>query len=151
VLCANLQKSLKIGSDGLSGQAGEFVYSCSQASKALKEESIYTILVNPNTATIATSKGLADNVYFGPSTHEMIIQYQKPDGIYATWWTDSARGRHQARLRICHPWRAGAWHSNRDNRQAALRSGDGAHKREVCAERNRDDDRSRRLEYIARY
>jgi len=46
-------------------QAGEFVYSCSQAFKAL-EESIYTILVNPNIATFATSTGLADNVYFRP-------------------------------------------------------------------------------------
>lgn len=63
-------------------------YSGSQAIKALKEEGIYTILVNPNIATIATSKGLADKVYFLPVTPEFvrkIIQYEKPDGIYVTF------------------------------------------------------------------
>jgi carbamoyl-phosphate synthase/aspartate carbamoyltransferase len=64
---------IALGSDDLSGQTGEFVCSYSQAFKAL-EESIYTILVNPNIATIATSKGLADNVYFRHLTHEIIIQ-----------------------------------------------------------------------------
>jgi carbamoylphosphate synthase large subunit len=67
--------------------------------KALKEESIYTILINPNIEMIATSKGLADNFYLQPLliTHEMIVQYQKPDGIYATSWTDNAQGRHKAK------------------------------------------------------
>jgi carbamoyl-phosphate synthase/aspartate carbamoyltransferase len=91
---ANVQKVLILGSGGLSiGQAGEFDYSGSQAIKALKEEGIYTILVNPNIATIATSKGLADKVYFLPVTPEFvrkIIQYEKPDGIYVTFGGQTA-------------------------------------------------------------
>ena len=65
------------------GQAGESDYSGSQAIKAFKEEGVYTILVNPNIATIATSKGLANKVYFLHVTPEFvrkIIQYEKPDG-----------------------------------------------------------------------
>src|SRR6266852_2721199 len=77
---------------GSGGQGGEFVYSCLKLSR----RNIYTILV-PNIATIATSKGLADNVYFRTLTHEIIIQYQKSDGVYTTWWIDNARGRHQVR------------------------------------------------------
>ncbi|KAH9170024.1 carbamoyl-phosphate synth [Lactarius sanguifluus] len=91
---ADVQKVLILGSGGLSiGQAGEFDYSGSQAIKALKEEGIYTILVNPNIATIATSKGLADKVYFLPVTPEFvrkIIQYEKPDGIYVTFGGQTA-------------------------------------------------------------
>ena len=91
---ANVQKVLVLGSGGLSiGQAGEFDYSGSQAIKALKEEGIYTILVNPNIATIATSKGLADKVYFLPVTPEFvrkIIKYEKPDGIYVTFGGQTA-------------------------------------------------------------
>lgn len=91
---ANVQKVLILGSGGLSiGQAGEFDYSGSQAIKALKEEGIYTILVNPNIATIATSRGLADKVYFLPVTPEFvrkIIQYEKPDGIYVTFGGQTA-------------------------------------------------------------
>lgn len=65
----DVRKALILGSGGLSiGQAGELDYSGSQAIKVLKEEGIYTILVNPNIATIATSNGLADNVYFLPVT-----------------------------------------------------------------------------------
>lgn len=90
----NVQKVLILGSGGLSiGQAGEFDYSGSQAIKALKEEGIYTILLNPNIATIATSKGLADKVYFLPVTPEFvrkIIQYEKPDGIYVTFGGQTA-------------------------------------------------------------
>ncbi|KIM31363.1 hypothetical protein M408DRAFT_64583 [Serendipita vermifera MAFF 305830] len=90
----NVTKVLVLGSGGLSiGQAGEFDYSGSQALKALKEEGIYTILVNPNIATIATSKGLADKVYFLPVTPEFvrkIIQYEKPDGIYVTFGGQTA-------------------------------------------------------------
>ncbi|KAL6299175.1 carbamoyl-phosphate synthase [Sparassis latifolia] len=90
----NVQKVLVLGSGGLSiGQAGEFDYSGSQAIKALKQESIYTILVNPNIATIATSKGLADKVYFLPVTPEFvrkIIKYEKPDGIYVTFGGQTA-------------------------------------------------------------
>ncbi|THH31670.1 hypothetical protein EUX98_g2495 [Antrodiella citrinella] len=91
---ANVQKVLILGSGGLSiGQAGEFDYSGSQAIKALKGEGIYTILVNPNIATIATSKGLADKVYFLPVTPEFvrkIIKYEKPDGIYVTFGGQTA-------------------------------------------------------------
>jgi len=68
-----------------------------QAFKALKEEGIHTVLVNPNIEMIVTLKGLADNFYLQPLTHEMIIQYQKSDGIYATSWTDNAQGRQQAK------------------------------------------------------
>jgi len=91
---ADVQKVLILGSGGLSiGQAGEFDYSGSQAIKALKEEGIYTILVNPNIATIATSKGLADKVYFLPVTPDFvrkIIKYEKPDGIYVTFGGQTA-------------------------------------------------------------
>ncbi|OJA11339.1 hypothetical protein AZE42_04930 [Rhizopogon vesiculosus] len=91
---AVVQKVLILGSGGLSiGQAGEFDYSGSQAIKALKGEGIYTILVNPNIATIATSKGLADKVYFLPVTPDFvrkIIKYEKPDGIYVTFGGQTA-------------------------------------------------------------
>jgi carbamoyl-phosphate synthase/aspartate carbamoyltransferase len=89
-----VSKVLSLGSGGLSiGQAGEFDYSGSQAIKALKEEGIYTVLVNPNIATIATSKGLADKVYFLPVTPvfvRKIIKYEKPDGIYVTFGGQTA-------------------------------------------------------------
>lgn len=73
--------------------AGEFDYSGSQAIKALKEEGIYTILINPNIATIQTSKGLADKVYFLPLTPEFVrkvILHEKPDGIYCTFGGQTA-------------------------------------------------------------
>lgn len=89
-----VKKVLVLGSGGLSiGQAGEFDYSGSQAIKALKQEGIYTILVNPNIATIQTSKGLADKVYFLPVTPEFvlkIIKHEKPDGIYCTFGGQTA-------------------------------------------------------------
>jgi carbamoyl-phosphate synthase/aspartate carbamoyltransferase len=88
-----MRKVLILGSGGLSiGQAGEFDYSGSQAIKALKEESIYTILINPNIATIQTSKGLADKVYFLPVTPEFVrkvIKHEKPDGEFVSTWTKS--------------------------------------------------------------
>lgn len=91
---ANVKKVLVLGSGGLSiGQAGEFDYSGSQAIKALKEEGIYTVLVNPNIATIQTSKGLADKVYFLPVNPEFvrkIIKHEKPDGIYVTFGGQTA-------------------------------------------------------------
>ncbi|ORE07621.1 carbamoyl-phosphate synth [Rhizopus microsporus var. microsporus] len=90
----SVEKVLVLGSGGLSiGQAGEFDYSGSQAIKALKEEGIYTVLINPNIATIQTSKGLADKVYFLPVTPEFVrkvIQYEKPDGIYVTFGGQTA-------------------------------------------------------------
>ncbi|KAH8109140.1 carbamoyl-phosphate synth [Phellopilus nigrolimitatus] len=91
---SDVHKVLILGSGGLSiGQAGEFDYSGSQAIKALKEEGIYTVLVNPNIATIATSKGLADKVYFLPVTPDFvrrIIRYERPDGIYVTFGGQTA-------------------------------------------------------------
>ncbi|KAJ3011442.1 hypothetical protein HKX48_006837 [Thoreauomyces humboldtii] len=88
------RKVLILGSGGLSiGQAGEFDYSGSQAIKALKEEGIYTILINPNIATIQTSQGLADKVYFLPVTPEFVrkvIKHEKPDGIYCTFGGQTA-------------------------------------------------------------
>jgi carbamoyl-phosphate synthase/aspartate carbamoyltransferase len=80
-----VQKILLLGSGGLSiGQAGEFDYSGSQAIKALKEEGKEVILVNPNIATVQTSVGMADKVYFQPVTKDMvisIIEKEKPDSI----------------------------------------------------------------------
>lgn len=80
-----IQKVLLVGSGGLSiGQAGEFDYSGSQAIKALKEENIYTILLNPNIATVQTSAQMADKVYFLPVTVEFVsevIKKERPDGI----------------------------------------------------------------------
>ncbi|KAI5785501.1 hypothetical protein DFH27DRAFT_575816 [Peziza echinospora] len=88
------KKTLVLGSGGLSiGQAGEFDYSGSQAIKALKEEGIYTILINPNIATIQTSKGLADKVYFLPVTAEFVrkvIKHERPDSIYVTFGGQTA-------------------------------------------------------------
>lgn len=89
-----VRKVLVLGSGGLSiGQAGEFDYSGSQAIKALKEEGIYTILINPNIATIQTSKGLADKVYFLPVTAEFVrkvIKHERPDAIYVTFGGQTA-------------------------------------------------------------
>ncbi|MBN1542782.1 ATP-grasp domain-containing protein, partial [candidate division KSB1 bacterium] len=79
------KKVLILGSSALKiGEAGEFDYSGSQAIKALKEEGVGTILVNPNIATIQTSDYLADEVYFLPVTPyfvEQVIKKEKPDGI----------------------------------------------------------------------
>lgn len=69
------KKVLILGSGGLSiGQAGEFDYSGSQAIKALKEEGIQTVLINPNIATVQTSKGMADKTYFLPITPDYVTQ-----------------------------------------------------------------------------
>ena len=80
-----LKKVLVLGSGALKiGQAGEFDYSGSQALKALREEGISSVLVNPNIATIQTSEGIADKVYFLPVTPffvEEIIKKEQPDGI----------------------------------------------------------------------
>ncbi len=79
------KKVIILGSSALKiGEAGEFDYSGSQAIKALKEEGVYTVLMNPNIATIQTSDHLADQVYFLPVTPyfvEQVIQKEKPDGI----------------------------------------------------------------------
>ncbi|XP_036406499.1 CAD protein isoform X1 [Megalops cyprinoides] len=88
------RKVLILGSGGLSiGQAGEFDYSGSQAIKALKEENIQTVLINPNIATVQTSKGLADKVYFLPITPEyvtQVIKNERPDGVLLTFGGQTA-------------------------------------------------------------
>ncbi len=82
---AKYMKVLLLGSGALKiGEAGEFDYSGSQALKALKEEGIDTVLINPNIATVQTSEGVADQIYFLPVTPyfvEKVIQKEKPDGI----------------------------------------------------------------------
>ena len=81
----SIKKVLLLGSGALKiGEAGEFDYSGSQALKALKEEGIETILINPNIATVQTSEGVADRIYFLPVTPyfvERVIQKEHPDGI----------------------------------------------------------------------
>ncbi len=81
----NIKKVLVLGSGALKiGEAGEFDYSGSQALKAMKEEGIKTVLINPNIATVQTSKGIADEIYFLPVTPyfvEQVILKEKPDGI----------------------------------------------------------------------
>ena len=81
----SIKKVLVLGSGALKiGQAGEFDYSGSQALKALKEEGIETILINPNIATVQTSEQVADKVYFLPVTAyfvEKVIQKEAPQGI----------------------------------------------------------------------
>ena len=81
----DIQKVLILGSGALKiGEAGEFDYSGSQALKAIKEEGIQTVLINPNIATVQTSEGVADTVYFLPVTPffvEKVIEKERPEGI----------------------------------------------------------------------
>ena len=81
----DIKKVLLLGSGALKiGEAGEFDYSGSQALKALKEEGIQTVLINPNIATVQTSEGVADQIYFLPVTPyfvEKVIEKERPDGI----------------------------------------------------------------------
>ena len=81
----NIKKVLLLGSGALKiGEAGEFDYSGSQALKAMKEEGITTVLINPNIATVQTSEGFADKIYFLPVTPyfvEKVIKKEQPDGI----------------------------------------------------------------------
>lgn len=80
-----IKKVLLLGSGALKiGEAGEFDYSGSQALKALREEGVYTILINPNIATVQTSEGVADQIYFLPVQPyfvERVIEKERPDGI----------------------------------------------------------------------
>ncbi|KAK2575539.1 hypothetical protein KPH14_011259 [Odynerus spinipes] len=91
---ARPKKVLILGSGGLSiGQAGEFDYSGSQAIKALREESIQTLLINPNIATVQTSKGMADKVYFLPIIPEyveQVIRSERPDAVLLTFGGQTA-------------------------------------------------------------
>ncbi|XP_014614948.1 PREDICTED: CAD protein-like, partial [Polistes canadensis] len=88
------KKVLILGSGGLSiGQAGEFDYSGSQAIKALQEECIQTLLINPNIATVQTTKGMADKVYFLPIIPdyvEQVIRSERPDGVLLTFGGQTA-------------------------------------------------------------
>eukprot|EP01116_Phalansterium_solitarium_P021821 TRINITY_DN6959_c0_g1_i2.p1 TRINITY_DN6959_c0_g1~~TRINITY_DN6959_c0_g1_i2.p1 ORF type:complete len:1884 (-),score=892.07 TRINITY_DN6959_c0_g1_i2:456-6107(-) len=89
-----VDKVLLLGSGGLSiGQAGEFDYSGSQAIKALKQEGVTVVLINPNIATVQTTTGLADKVYFLPLTPDFItrvLEIEKPDGILVTFGGQTA-------------------------------------------------------------
>jgi len=89
-----IKKVLLLGSGALKiGQAGEFDYSGSQALKALKEENIKTVLINPNIATVQTSQGVADTVYFLPvktNFVERIIEKERPDGILLSFGGQTA-------------------------------------------------------------
>ena len=80
-----VEKVILLGSGALKiGEAGEFDYSGSQALKALKEEGVYTVLINPNIATIQTSENIADKVYLLPVTPdyvEEVIKKERPQGI----------------------------------------------------------------------
>ena len=89
-----ISKVLLLGSGALKiGQAGEFDYSGAQALKALKEEGIHSVLINPNIATVQTSKDVADTVYFQPVTPEFverIIEKERPDGILLSFGGQTA-------------------------------------------------------------
>ena len=88
------KKVLLLGSGALKiGQAGEFDYSGAQALKALKEEGIHSVLINPNIATVQTSKDVADTVYFQPVTPEFverIIEKERPDGVFLSFGGQTA-------------------------------------------------------------
>lgn len=89
-----IKKVLLLGSGALKiGQAGEFDYSGAQALKALKEEGIHSVLINPNIATVQTSQGVADTVYFQPVQPdfvERIIEKERPDGILLSFGGQTA-------------------------------------------------------------
>ena len=90
----NIKKVLLLGSGALKiGEAGEFDYSGSQALKALKEEGIETVLINPNIATVQTSEGVADKIYFLPVTPyfvEKVIAKERPDGVLLSFGGQTA-------------------------------------------------------------
>ncbi|MEE3407593.1 MAG: carbamoyl phosphate synthase large subunit, partial [Candidatus Cryptobacteroides sp.] len=90
----NIRKVLILGSGALKiGQAGEFDYSGSQALKAIREEGIETVLINPNIATVQTSEGVADKIYFLPVTPyfvEKVIMKEQPQGILLSFGGQTA-------------------------------------------------------------
>lgn len=90
----SIKKVIILGSGALKiGEAGEFDYSGSQALKALKEEGVETVLINPNIATVQTSEGIADKIYFLPVTPyfvERVIKKEKPDGILLSFGGQTA-------------------------------------------------------------
>ena len=90
----NIKKVLLLGSGALKiGEAGEFDYSGSQALKALREEGVATILINPNIATVQTSEGVADKIYFLPVQPyfvERVIEKERPEGILLSFGGQTA-------------------------------------------------------------
>lgn len=90
----SIKKVVVLGSGALKiGEAGEFDYSGSQALKALREEGVYTVLINPNIATVQTSEGIADKIYFLPVTPyfvEKVIKKEQPDGILLSFGGQTA-------------------------------------------------------------
>jgi carbamoyl-phosphate synthase large subunit len=90
----DIKKVVVLGSGALKiGEAGEFDYSGSQALKALREENVFTVLINPNIATVQTSEGIADKIYYLPVTPyfvEKVIQKEKPDGILLSFGGQTA-------------------------------------------------------------
>ena len=87
----SIKKVLLLGSGALKiGEAGEFDYSGSQALKALREEGIYTVLINPNIATVQTSEGVADQIYFLPVQPYFVGDRERASGWYfaGLWWAD---------------------------------------------------------------
>lgn len=110
----SIKKVVVLGSGALKiGEAGEFDYSGSQALKALREEGVYTVLINPNIATVQTSEGIADKIYFLPVTPhfvEKVLEKEKPDGILLAFggqtalncgtelYKNGALERHQVRV-----------------------------------------------------
>ena len=89
-----IKKVLLLGSGALKiGEAGEFDYSGSQALKALREEGIYSVLINPNIATVQTSEGVADKIYYLPVTPEFVeqvIEKERPEGILLSFGGQTA-------------------------------------------------------------
>ena len=114
----SIKKVLLLGSGALKiGEAGEFDYSGSQALKALKEEGIETVLINPNIATVQTSEGVADQIYFLPVTPyfiERVIEKERPQGIMLAFGGQTALN---CGVELYQKWCVGkiqspsAWHS----------------------------------------
>ena len=93
-MAIDVNKVIVLGSGALKiGEAGEFDYSGSQALKALREEGVYTVLINPNIATVQTSEHIADKIYFLPVTPyfvEKVIEKEKPDGVLLSFGGQTA-------------------------------------------------------------
>ncbi len=93
-MAKEIKKVLLLGSGALKiGEAGEFDYSGSQALKALREEGLYSVLINPNIATVQTSEGVADKIYYLPITPEyveQVIEKERPDGIFLSFGGQTA-------------------------------------------------------------
>ena len=104
----NIKKVLLLGSGGLKiGQAGEFDYSGTQAIKALKEEGVKVVLMNPNIATVQTDENLADSVYLLPLTLQFatqVIKKEKPDAILLGFGGQTALNLGLELEKVCSSW-----------------------------------------------